>query len=74
MSVKDVRRILEQLNEPNEFQMEEVDLTDNTFFTYKVSNCKIKDMDVRFNKLRPDHTRFDVFINCLLYTSPSPRD
>lgn len=63
MSVKDIRRVLEQLNEPNEFQMEEVDLTDNTFFTYKVSNCKIKDMDVRFNNLRPDHTRFDVFIN-----------
>ena len=63
MSVKDIRRVLQQLNEPNEFQMEEVDLTDNTFFTYKVSNCKIKDMDVRFNNLRPDHTRFDVFIN-----------
>ena len=43
--------------------MEEVNLTDNTFFIYKVSNCKIKDMDVRFNDLRPDHTRFDVFIN-----------
>ena len=38
MSVKDIRRVLQQLNEPNEFQMEEVDLTDNTFFTYKVSN------------------------------------
>ena len=32
MSVKDVRRILQQVNEPNEFQMEEVDLTDQTFF------------------------------------------
>ena len=63
MSVKDIRRVLQQLNEPNEFQMEEVNLTDNTFFIYKVSNCKIKDMDVRFNDLRPDHTRFDVFIN-----------
>ena len=63
MSVKDIRRVLQQLNEPNEFQMEEVNLTDNTFFIYKVSNCKIKDMDIRFNDLRPDHTRFDVFIN-----------
>lgn len=63
MSVKDVRRILQQVNEPNEFQMEEVDLTDKTFFIYKVSNCKIKDMDVRFDDLRPDHARFDIFIN-----------
>ena len=63
MSVKEIRDVLQQLNEPNEFQMEEVNLTDNTFFIYKVSNCKIKDMDVRFNDLRPDHTRFDVFIN-----------
>ena len=63
MSVKDIRRVLQQLNEPNEFQMEEVNLTDNTFFIYKVSNCKIKDMDVRFDNLRPDHARFDIFIN-----------
>ena len=48
MSVKDIRRVLQQLNEPNEFQMEEVDLTGKTFFIYKVSNCKIKDMDVIF--------------------------
>ena len=63
MSVKDVRRILQQLNEPNEFILEEVDLEDVNFFIYKISNCKIKDMDVRFNDLRPDHTRFDIFIN-----------
>ena len=63
MSVKDIRRVLQQLNEPNEFILEEVDLEDVNFFIYKISNCKIKDMDVRFNKLRPDHTRFDVFIN-----------
>ena len=63
MSVKDIRRILQQLNEPNEFILEEVDLEDVNFFIYKISNCKIKDMDVRFNDLRPDHTRFDVFIN-----------
>ena len=51
MSVKDIRRVLQQLNEPNEFQMEEVNLTDNTFFIYKLYNCKIKDMVVRFNDL-----------------------
>ena len=62
MSVKDVRRILEQVNEPNEFQMEEVNLTDQTHFIYKVSNCKIKDMDVRFDNLRPNYW-FDIFIN-----------
>ncbi len=63
MSVKDIRRVLQQLNEPNEFILEEVDLEDVNFFIYKISNCKIKDMDVRFNELRPDHTRFDIFIN-----------
>ena len=35
MSVKDVRRILEQVNEPNEFQMEEVNLTDQTILFTK---------------------------------------
>ena len=32
--------------------MEEVNLTFKTHFIYKVSNCKIKDMDVRFDNLR----------------------
>ena len=63
MSVKDIKKILQQVNEPNEFRMEAVDLSDQTFFIYKVQNCKIKDMDVRFDDLRPDHTRFDIFIN-----------
>ena len=63
MSVKGIRTILQQLNEPNEFILEEVDLEDVNFFIYKISNCKIKDMNNRFDNLRPDHSRFDVFIN-----------
>ena len=34
MSVKDIRRVLQQLNEPNEFQMEEVNLTDQIHFLF----------------------------------------
>ena len=63
MSVKEIRDVLQQLNEPNEFILEEVDLTDVNYWIWKISNCKIKDMNSRFNTLRPDHSRFDVFIN-----------
>ena len=63
MSVKEIRDILQQLNEPNEFIMEEVNLADVNHYIWKISNCKIKDMNNRFDNLRPDHSRFDVFIN-----------
>ena len=63
MSVKEIRDVLQQLNEPNEFIMEEVNLADVNHYIWKISNCKIKDMNNRFDNLRPDHSRFDVFIN-----------
>ena len=48
MSVKEIRDVLQQLNEPNEFIMEEVNLADVNHYIWKISNCKIKDMDIRF--------------------------
>lgn len=63
MSVKQIRDILQQLNEPNEFLLTEVDLEDINYSIWKIENCKIKDMSSRFDTLRPDHSRFDVFIN-----------
>lgn len=63
MSVKQIRDILQQLNEPNEFLLTEVDLQDINYSIWKIENCKIKDMSSRFDTLRPDHSRFDVFVN-----------
>ena len=64
MSVKEIRDILNELNEPNEYQLEEVDLVDDTtYYVWKVSNIKIKNLRSRYEKLRPVHARYHVFIN-----------
>ena len=39
MSVKEIRDVLQQLNEPNEFIMEEVNLADVNHYIWKISNC-----------------------------------
>ena len=64
MSVKEIRDFLNELNEPNKFQLEEVNLsTDTTYYVWKVSNCKIKNLRTRYETLRPVHARYDIFIN-----------
>lgn len=64
MSVKEIKNLLAQINAPNEIQLDEVDLaTDNLHYIWKATNCKLRDFDTRFEKLRKDHSKFDVFIN-----------
>ncbi len=64
MSVKKIKDLIAQINAPNEIQLEEVDLVnDNLHYIWKASNCKLRNFDARFEALRKDHSKFDVFIN-----------
>jgi len=64
MSLKQIKDIISQLNAPNEVQLEEVNLsTNNLYYIWKASNCKLRNFDKRFEDLRQDHSKFDVFIN-----------
>lgn len=64
MSVKKIKDLIAQINAPNEIQLDEVDLAnDNLYYIWKAANCKLKNFDPKFEKLRKDHSKFDVFIN-----------
>lgn len=64
MSVKKIKDLIAQINAPNEIQLDEVDLAnDNLYYIWKASNCKLRNFDSRFEALRQDHSKFDVFIN-----------
>ena len=50
MSLKQIKDIISQLNAPNEVQLEEVNLsTNNLYYIWKASNCKLRNFDKRFN-------------------------
>jgi len=64
MSVKEIKQLIAQINAPNEILLEEVNVaTDNLYYIWKASNCQLRTFDSRFEALRKDHSKFDVFVN-----------
>ena len=64
MAIKDLKKILEQVHEFNEFKLEEVNSRHPKYFIWKVPNVKMKDLNIKLHKNRKEHSRFDIFINC----------
>jgi len=63
MAIKDLKKILEQVHEFNEFKLEEVNSRHPKYFIWKVPNVKMKDLNIKLHKNRKEHSRFDIFIN-----------
>tara|TARA_B100001564_G_scaffold354336_1_gene364723 strand:+ start:2267 stop:2599 length:333 start_codon:yes stop_codon:yes gene_type:complete len=64
MSVKKIKDLIAQINAPNELRLVEVDLENNNlYYIWKATNSKLRNFDSRFEALRQDHSKFDVFIN-----------
>ena len=63
MAIKDLRKILEQVHEFDEYQLTPVDLTHPNYFIWKVPGVKMKDLNLNLRKNRKEHSRFDIFIN-----------
>lgn len=63
MAIKDLRKILEQVHEFDEYQLTPVNLTHPNYFIWKVSGVKMKDLNLNLRKNRKEHSRFDIFIN-----------
>jgi short-subunit dehydrogenase involved in D-alanine esterification of teichoic acids len=62
MAIKDLKKILEQVHEFNEFKLEEVN-SRHPNIIWKVPNVKMKDLNIKLHKNRKEHSRFDIFIN-----------
>lgn len=63
MAIKDLRKILEQVHEFDEYQLTPVDLTHPNYFIWKAPGVKMKDLNLNLRKNRKEHSRFDIFIN-----------
>ena len=63
MNIKLLKNIMKEVNQPNEFTMEIVNLTHELYWIYKKTNCRLKTLDNRLVSKRRTDGRFDVFVN-----------
>jgi hypothetical protein len=65
MNVRDLKNIMKEVNEPNEFILEPYDLLHPLYWIYKIDNLRVKTLYKTLEKFRKPTARFDVFINGL---------
>lgn len=63
MAIKDLRKILKQVHEPNEYRLVPHNLTHGLYWIFKLENAKMKDLNSYLLPYRKEHARFDIFIN-----------
>ena len=63
MALKDLENILKQVHEPDEYKLVAHDMNHSVYWIWKLENAKLKDLDKNLRVFRPEHARFDIFIN-----------
>ena len=63
MALKDLENILKQVHEPDEYKLIPHDMNHSLYWIWKLENAKLKDLDINLRSFRPEHARFDIFIN-----------
>ncbi len=63
MALKDLVKILAQVHEPDEYQLAVHDMNHEHYWIWKLPNGKMKDLELEIREKRPEHARFDIFIN-----------
>ena len=61
--IKELRDLLRQIQEPDTATLVEHDGAHPTFHIFKLTNARLKDLDLKLREFRPEHARFDIFIN-----------
>tara|TARA_B100001057_G_scaffold168598_1_gene169331 strand:- start:6253 stop:6582 length:330 start_codon:yes stop_codon:yes gene_type:complete len=61
--IKELRDLLRQIQEPDTTTLVEYDSKHPTFHIWRLKNARLKDLDLKFREFRPEHARFDIFIN-----------
>ena len=65
MNIRELKNIMKQVNEPNEFELFLHDINHPYFWIFKVENVRVKTLYPQLEKLRKPSARFDVFVNGL---------
>ncbi len=65
MNIRQLKNIMKEVNEPNEFELFPHDLEHPYYWIFKVENVRVKTLFSKLESLRKPSARFDVFINGL---------
>ena len=65
MNITDLKNIMKEVNEPNEFELFADDLVHPYYWIFKVDGVRIKTLNSKLEQYRKPTARFDVFINGL---------
>ena len=65
MNIRQLKNIMKEINEPNEFELFIHDPEHPYYWIYKVENVRVKTLFSRLEEFRKPSARFDVFINGL---------
>jgi hypothetical protein len=65
MKINDLKGIMKEVNEPNEFELFEYDLIHPYYWIFKVDGVRLKTLNLKLEQYRKPSARFDVFINGL---------
>jgi len=65
MNIRQLKNIMKEINEPNEFELFAHDLLHPYYWIYKIENVRVKTLFSKLESLRNPSARFDVFINGL---------
>ena len=63
MAIKDLKKILTQVHEPDEYKLTPKDMNHPLYWIWKLENGRMKDLDLNLRQFRKEHARFDIFIN-----------
>lgn len=61
--IKQLKLLLNQIHEPDEFRLENYDGGHPQYHIWILKNAKFKDLHKNLRRERPEHARFDIFIN-----------
>lgn len=63
MAIKELKKILEQVHEFDEYELVSHDMNHSLYWIWKIDNVKMKDLNTKLRPYRKEHARFDIFIN-----------
>jgi len=65
MNIRQLKNIMKEVNEPNEFFLDAFDLQHPLYWVFKVDGVRVKTLFPKLEGIRKPDARFDVFINGL---------
>lgn len=69
MKITELKNLMKQINEPNEFILAPYDLANPAYWIFKKENVRLKDLKFNLIEIRPYDARYDIFINGLFISS-----